>query len=293
MRRRTFALSLTLSAVAVTVIALVYGTSRQSEPSPGEAEQTPQASLTSTEPNAATVVPPSPERAATQTVSNTDLPDHSPLPNANPPRADLPLPDEETFRKRSREYQTPEVQLTYGLLLEHLGLTAQEKDALLSLLIDMRVEGGTFVSHGKVIFPGRTQSEDERLNRIAAVIGDAKLQQFLELERDLRSYVEVGRLGAVLEYDGAPLTDAQRDGLFKIVADVRHHESKPAVNFDPFSIASLEDELARRSEFERHVVELVPSVLAPNQVVYLDEQYQALSYKRTTDLERDKIEKGD
>lgn len=44
--------------------------------------------------------------------------------------------------------------------------------------------------------------------------------------------------------------------------------------------------MARRSEFERHVIELAPSVLAPGQVVYLDEQYQYLSYKRTNDLER-------
>jgi hypothetical protein len=48
------------------------------------------------------------------------------------PTSGSPPPDENTIRERMRQQATQDVEETYSLLLEHLGLTAQEKDALFS-----------------------------------------------------------------------------------------------------------------------------------------------------------------
>ncbi|HLF13113.1 MAG TPA: hypothetical protein VJA26_18075 [Gammaproteobacteria bacterium] len=233
-------------------------------------------------------------RTVTEAVSNTDLPGANTSPDTGPPLPDVPLPDEDTLRERVREQATREVERTYSLLFEHLGLTAQEKDALLSLLIKIREERTSSIFRGRVVLSGRTVDEDERSNRIAAVIGDPKLQQFLALERNLPSYRELGEIGSLLQQNGASLTHTQRDGLFKILVEVRDlYRTKLPAGIELNSIEAIEHQVAQRSEFERHVMELAPSVLALNQVVYLDEQYQYLSYQRADDLERGREGRAD
>jgi hypothetical protein len=153
----------------------------------------------------------------------------------------------------------------------------------------MRVEGSWTSFRGRIILPGRTIDEDERSNRIATVIGDPKFRQFLALERNLPSYWEVGQIGSLLQQNGTSFADTQRDGLFKILVEVRdQYRTKLPFGIELNSIEAIEHDVAQRGEYERHVMELAPSVLAPKQVAYLDAQYQYLSYKRANDLERDR-----
>ena len=293
MRRATPVSGLTLSAVAVTLFALVNSLgSYWSESRPSEAKP-PQASPTNTESSASTVlVPPrasedDQNQTVAEAVSNASLPRNNRSPDTGPSLPDVPLPDENSVRERVREQATAEMESTYSLLLEHLGLTTEEKTAFLSLLIEMRVEGTSSGFRNRIILRGRIIDEDERSKRITATIGDPKLQQFLTLERNLSSYREVGKIASLLQQNGVSLTDTQRDGLFRILAEVREQDwtDLPA-GTELNSIEALEHDVAQRSEFERHVMELAPSVLAPNQIVYLDEQYQYLSRQRANDLER-------
>ena len=298
MRRATLVLGFASSAAAVVLFALVDRISHHSEPGPGEANPAPQTSSMNAEPNTSTVVLPvqSTERnqnesnkteSVTEALSNTVLPDHNTSPDTRPSFPDVPVPDADTARKEVREQATLQVEATYSLLVEHLGLTAPEKDALLSLLIEMRAETATVGFRDKIILRGRTIDEDERWNRIAGVIGDAKLQEFLAQEGNLPSYGELGRIASLLQQNGASLTDTQRDGLFKILVEARdRYWTNLPRGVELNSIMAFEHIVARRAEFERHVIELAPSVLAPDQVVYLDEQYQHLSYERANDLER-------
>jgi hypothetical protein len=188
---------------------------------------------------------------------------------------------------------TRDIQGTYSLLLEHLGLTAKEKDALLSLLIEMRMAGTWISSRSESIQKGKAMNEHERSDRIAAIIGDAKLQQFLALERNLGSYHELGKIGSLLQQNGAALTDTQREALFKSLVEVRGWTKPAPPDVKRDSIEFLEHQLAQRSENERHVIELASGLLSPNQLVYLDEQYQYLSYERAKNLEWQKKKRAE
>jgi hypothetical protein len=104
------------------------------------------------------------------------------------------IDDAEGTRKSVRDDATREILRVYPLLLDHLGLPQEKKDALISLLIDDRVARTTTL-HSR----GKALNADERSKQIAAVIGSSKLQQFLALEKNIRSYADVARIGSLLE----------------------------------------------------------------------------------------------
>jgi hypothetical protein len=282
----------------VTLLALVHGIGLYpSEPRRGEAKLVPQTLRLNTEPNPSTVPRQrSSERSQNRAegAPNSGRPDEDESRGTLPSPRDAPPPDEDKALKTLREQATQYVQGAYSLLFEHLGLTAQQKDALRSLLIDMQAEQMAYYSRGKIIVPSRTIGEEERLNRISGAIGDSELQEFLALERQLPSYMEFERIESLLQNNGVPLTDVQRDRLFKILAEARdQYWSNLPPGIDPKSIEAVEYEIAQRSEYERHVIELAPSVLTPNQLVNLGEQYQYLSSRRTNDLERNMKKRAD
>ncbi|MBN1240019.1 MAG: hypothetical protein JXB36_16065, partial [Gammaproteobacteria bacterium] len=200
-----------------------------------------------------------------------------------------PLDDRHVVLERLTEDVTREVRATYALLFEHLGLTPLEKDALFELLAEDEL-ARTWLDDKAPL--GNPMDEHERSSRIAAIIGDAKLHEFSALERNAPSYWEVGVIGALLERNGVPLTAAQRDGLFEILMDVRDRVS-PSPAGKILSIESLERAVTQINEYQRHVVELAPSVLSPEQVVYLHGRYQDMSYRRFQDIERKRQEAAD
>lgn len=242
MRRATFVLGLTSTAVAGALVALAYGIGSQAQ----------------------------------QTLSDADL------------------ADESATRNLVRDQTTRDVREAYSLLLEHLDLAPREKDVLLELLIEDRIAGTMIYSRGKAINEGKAMNEHERSNRIAAIIGYPKLQQFLALERNLFEYAEVQRIGSLLQQNGVPLTDTQRDGLFKILVETRgQYKTMPPSDAKRGSIESLEHRLSQQDEYGRHVLELAPSVLSPKQAQYLSEQYQYLSYQRADALEAQRKARAD
>lgn len=199
------------------------------------------------------------------------------------------LHDRDVVLERLTEDVTREVRATYSLLFEHLALTPREKDALFELLTEDEL-AGTWLDDKAPL--GKPMDEHERANRIAAIIGDAKLQEFLGLERNAPSYWEVGVLGVLLERNGVPLSDEQRDGLFNVLVEVRDRVPPNPVG-KIRSIESLERAVTQMDEYQRHVVELAPSVLSPEQVVYLHEQYEYMSYRRFQDVEAKRQQRAD
>lgn len=274
MRRTTFVLSLISSAVAVALVAVVYGIASHRSPSTveprrGEASQAQQTASVETELNESTEVVPQRSEDGYQNPTGTEAP------------RKWSAEDEAISRKEVREDATRDIQRIYPLLLKGLDLTPSEKDALLSFLIEDLI-AKTRTSYSS----GIGMDEHERSNRIAAIIGDSKLQQFLALEQNLSSYRDVGRVGHFLGQNGAPLTDAQQDGMLENFIEVRDQlEWMPPADVERRSIESLEHKLTQEDEYDRLVLELAPSVLSPKQVQYLFERYQALSYRRANALE--------
>ncbi len=283
MRRATFVLGLASSAATLALVALVVygiGSDRPSstvEPRRGEAKQAPQTSSIETELNESTGVVPLRSTDSYQKPAVTEA------------LSDAGLVDEDTSRKMVREHTAREVREVYSLLLEHLNLTSEEKEALLSLLIEDRIAGTTTrFSRGKAM------NEHERANRIAAIIGSPKLQQFLALERNIRAYAEVQKIGALLQQNSVPLADKQRDGLFEILVVTRdRYPTTLPSDAKLGSIESLEQTINARDEYERHVLELAPSVLSREQARYLFEQYQHLSHERAHALEAQRKQRAD
>lgn len=181
-----------------------------------------------------------------------------------------------TSRKEVKEEATRYVHDVYSLLIEDLGLTLSQKEALISLLIEAEIAATrTAYSSGEGI------DEQELSNRIAAIIGNSKLQQFLALDRYRAEYAEAQKVRTWLEQNDAPLTDTQVDDLLTILVDVRNQVDTPLpADIAPGSMESLEYRLDEMDLYERLVLELAPSVLTARQVEHLFERYQALSYQR-------------
>lgn len=189
-------------------------------------------------------------------------------------------PDEETIRQRLRERVTWETRRLYSPLIAELGLTPREEKALISLLIEDRI-AATWTPYKD----GEPWTREERADKIVAIIGDAGLQEFQALvDRKLPAYGRMLNVKDLLQHYDVPLTDSQHDGLLKILIRVQEqYGTRP-----PSGVGQerLENTLAHLDEFQRHVLELAPSVLSAEQVRYLFEQYQHMSYERAAALER-------
>ena len=272
MRRKSYILGLASSAVAVALVALIYGIGFHRstvEPRREEARQAQQTSSIDAEVHDSTAVV-EPPRAS----------DGYQKPTVTEALSDTGFVDEDT-RKRVREGATHNVQKLYSLLFEHLDLTPSEKDALRSLLIEDRIASTTTqYSRGKHI------DEQDQSNRIAAIIGDPKLQQFRALERNLGSYADVQYVESVLQRNAIPITEAQRDRMLEILIEVQNQElTLPGADAERGSIEYLEYRLAEMDERERLVLEQAASVLSAEQVRYMFERNQRLSYQRADALE--------
>ena len=183
-----------------------------------------------------------------------------------------------------REVTTSEVLVTYSLMFRHLGLTASEQRDLSVYLVEAWMSATRTPDHDP-----EPVAEGDRRARIAAIIGDAKLEQLLDLERNRAEYGEAGQVSALLETNDLPLTVEQQDRFLEILIQVRGQDQAVA---DPnpagASIEAIEHQMALMDEYERLVLELAPSVLSARQVELLFDRYQAFSYRRAAILELQK-----
>ena len=280
MRRKSYILGLASSAVAVALVALIYGIGFHRstvEPRREEARQAQETSSIDAEVHDSTAVV-EPPRAS----------DGYQKPTVTEALSDTGFVDEDT-RKMVREGATRDVPKLYSLLLENLDLAPSEKDALLALLIEARIASTT-----TPYSPGKDIDEQDRSNRIAAIIGDPKLQQFLALERNLGSFAEVQYVEAVLQQNAIPITEAQRDRMLEILIDVQNQElTLPGADAERGSIEYLEHRLAEMDERERLVLEQAASVLSAEQVRYMFARNQRLSYQRADALETQQKARAD
>lgn len=203
--------------------------------------------------------------------------------------------DEETARKIAedeafiREEATRSVSEAYSLLFDHLELDSREKDDLFSLLVEDYI-ASTWTEYKR----GETIDKEDQSKRIAAIIGEDKLQEFRALEQNIGSYWEVQKISSLFERNGVPITGTQRDKLLTILIETKsQNKPKPPLDAERRSIEYLEYRLSQMDEYQRHVLELAPSVLSPEQVVLLFEQYQYMSYQRADALELQKQRRAD
>jgi hypothetical protein len=279
-RRPLTALTVAFFAVAIALLAFVDHQSTTSvEPTVGDQNEAPP------ELNESTVVTP---QRSNRDHKNTKR-DDSQRPTVTEAPRKYSAVDEAISRKEIREEVTRDVRGIYPLLIRDLHLTSSQQDALLAFLIEDEISR-TRTSYSS----GIGMDEQERSARIAAIIGEAKLQQFLALEQNIHEYREAYYLQSVLKQKGAPLTETQQDGLVKILIDVREQiDMKPPAHIKSNSIESLEHTLDRLDEYERLALELATSVLSAKQVEYMFERYQALSYRRADALELHKQRRAD
>lgn len=271
MRRGTLVLASSLAAATV-VGAVVYGLRSQQPSSPVAAFQSP------TE----TAQPPSPadvKQNEPASVAKEGRPkEQSPNDPVDERRArGLPPLDEATERERDRTSALREVKIGYTLLFDDLDLPEQDEKDLIDVLVDMWTESA-WTSYQQ----GRKIGEQERSDRIAAVIGQQKLEQFLELQKNGQAYWETYQIALLLQRRGAPTTPAQRDEMFDVLVDVRaqYPYTSPPEELDRNSAEYMAYRLRQMDDFDRHVIELAPSVLSPTQVAYLFQAYDRMSRER-------------
>ena len=154
MRRTTFVLGLISSAVAVALVAVVYGIASHRSPSTveprrGEASQAQQTASVETE-------------LKSNDENKDQIRDDLQKPTATEASRKWSAEDEAISRKEVREDATRDIQRIYPLLLKGLDLTPSEKDALLSFLIEDLI-AKTRTSYSS----GIGMDEHERSNRIA------------------------------------------------------------------------------------------------------------------------------
>ena len=284
MRRSTFVIALATLSVAVALAALIYKsyshqtlrTDSSARDDAGHVQGISPKNMTEDE----TVVAVEPQRSLTGDRDSTVTGPLVDTEDAPPPG----IADEEETAKRVREYAMREAPRRYSLIIERLDLTPSERDALLALLIE------DWIASTKTRYSsGEAMDEQERSDRIAAIIGDTKLQKLLALERNLGQYAEVLYIQDVLKKHEVPMTAAQRDRMLEILIEIQNQDlAVPGSDAERGSIERLENQLAKIDERERLVFEQAASVLSAEQVGYLFEWYQRDSYRRTDALERQK-----
>ena len=281
MGRTTFLLASGLAAAVLAGAFLYYQASRPSSVAiqPREIEAAPPQEPPAARTERNTSDSDSKEEAVAQ-----DQPPPSSSVNDQIRRQRAREPDEATLRADIRKDATRDVRISYSLLLEDLDISPRAKEDLEALLIDMHVES-TWSGASTYEIRGREIPQQERYERIAAEIGDENLPRFIALEENVYEYAETQRISALLARRDAPLTRAQRDGLFRILVEVRS-ESPLQPPLD--SIENLERIVRHLDDYQRHVTELAPSVLSGSQVAYVFEIFQNRSRLRADDLERQK-----
>jgi hypothetical protein len=280
MRRGTLVLASSLAA-AVVAGAFIYLRS-QPPSSPVEAGESSTATA-QPQPTSPVDVEQSASADASKGAARNQQPPSSNV-NDEIRRQRMPKLDEATLREQDRKAALNDTVIGYWLLVEDLDLPKQEAKDLLVLLAEMQTERG-WTSYQQ----GRTISAQERSDRIAAVIGQEKLEQFLALEKNGAAYWETYQIALLLQRRGVPTTPAQRDGVFDILVEVHErYPVTPPADLDTHSVEYIDDHLRQLDEFDRHVIELAPSVLSPNQVARLYERYQGMSRERITSVEMQK-----
>lgn len=177
-----------------------------------------------------------------------------------------------------------EIPDSYTLLFNHLELPESQKHKLTSLLVEFRV-ARTYTSckQGIEIDP------QNRSDMIEAIIGPTKVARFLSLEQNMYEYSEIKFVDCVLNNNGSSLTGAQRDRLFEIIVEIAARKEKlPGSGAERHSIEYLEYQLAELNERTRLFLEQVASELSAEQVGYLFDEYQRISYQQADALERQK-----
>lgn len=282
MRRSTLVLALTSSAIAVALVAIVYSIGSQRSASTVDSKRggINQAQLTSSidsKSNESTTVVPRQSNDESKDQERDEFLEPTVATALRKYSAD----EIALSRKEVREDATRYVHEVYALITKDLDLTSSQQDALLSLVIEAEI-----LRTRTPFSSGKGMDEQERVNRIAAIIGEAKLEQFLARERHRGQYAEVRRVQSMLEQNDVPLTDKQLDVLLKILVVVREKiDPKLPADMSPRSIKSLEYRLDQMDEYERLVLELASSVLSAKQVEHMFDRYQTLSYRRAHDLE--------
>lgn len=186
--------------------------------------------------------------------------------------------------EKLREDAAKEIPNDYSLLFNHLELTQSEERELSSLLAEFRVA----TTHTPCRQGTKVDSR-ARSNRIEAIIGPQKVARFLSLEQNMYEYGEIKFVDCVLNNNDSSLTDTQRDKLFEIIVEIAAREEKlPGADVERRSIEYLEYQLAESNERTRLFLELAASVLTAEQVRYLFDEYQRLSYRQADSLEREK-----
>lgn len=191
-----------------------------------------------------------------------------------------PEPDLEWLREET----TNDVIVTYSQMFRHLGLTKTEQSDLTDFLVEAWMSETIMRNYRP-----EPMKEEDRQAGIAAIIGDAKLEQLLNLERSRAEYREAGRVREFLDTNGVPLTDVQQDQLMEILIHVRGREQAVAnLSAQRGTVEAIESQMDTMDEYERLVLELAPSVLTSRQTELLFDRYQALSYRRAQMLEMQK-----
>lgn len=299
MKRSGLVLASVSSAVAVALVVLIYGmdsprsSSTAGEPRRGEANEARQTSPIGIELNDSAETGLSKSTGVVQSLSSDVSQERTPKDTSQTSvvifSRDGGIADEDETREGVKKFATYAVRNRYNLLLQDLNLSQRQREALFELLVEYEI-ASTLTPYRT----GETIDKEQRANRIATIVGDSNLRQFQELESIVDAYAEVKKMESLLQTYGVPVTDEQHRELLEFVAETQNRYLElPIAIVDSSSVELLERQRTQISEYERHLMELAPSVLSAQQVVYLDEQYQHFAYLGANAWERYRQELAD
>ncbi len=192
------------------------------------------------------------------------------------------------MKKMMRAQQGMGIRMMYGDLTKELGLSPEEQDAVMDLLTDrqlaMSAKGMEMMGGDGKMDPAKmeemgkatTASNEEFNAKIKEAVGADRFTKFQDFEKTVGDRFLLQQGAPQFAASGAPLQDAQRDGLLRIMSEER--TNSPAAALQPNSTdpaaqmrAMESDEgmhamLASQEDYNRRVLQRAGEVLSPEQL---------------------------
>lgn len=173
----------------------------------------------------------------------------------------------EKIRSRQMERTTA----TYDLLIDQIGLSPDERTALIEMLANDAAAEYMVAGQDGEYRPGREIDTEEQFGRIEALIGSAKAAQFRKRSENIGRYGLLADVSSALEARGTPVQDDQREGLLEILVSVHARLMEAERQEDDDDCEKIiERGLEYGDTMYRLILEQAPGVLDEDQVVALD-----------------------
>jgi uncharacterized protein YbaA (DUF1428 family) len=190
------------------------------------------------------------------------------------------------MKKAMRSQQSFGVRMMYGDLAKELGLTTEEANLVLDLIVDrqMAVSSKTFGADGDA---SKLEANAAEAQKVAAdyeaemknMLGDERMKKFQQYERTTGERMSLQQYQQSLASAGMPLDDGQRQSLLDIMVDERLKQPPSALEPGNKDVAGAMKAMQSGEAFDRMMTqqrELNQRVLTKARALLSADQTNAL-----------------